>query len=385
VPDLTIFLVAGEISGDMLGADLAGHLRRQRPDAALLGVGGARMSAAGVRCLMDSTAWGVIGHLHPVLRLRTYLRRLRAVTDAVRRARPDVLVLIDFPAFNLRVAERLGGHVPVAYYAPPLVSVRRGDRARKVARLGMRLLATLRPEAEAYAAAGADVTFVGHPAADLPRQAPERDQARRALSLPADDPVVGLLPGSRLQEIRAHLPLMLRAAALIAEAEPRTAFVLPVPATVIRRAVEPWTTDHRPRVHVVDEIYAAMRAADGLLAAAGTATLEAAVLGVPTVAVYRLPALSWVIARRLVAVGYAALPNILAGREIIPELLQGRFTAPAAATAVLRLLRDPVRREAMRADLQSVAAGLGPPGAARRAAEEVLRLGASVAPAAGGR
>ncbi|MDQ7842477.1 MAG: lipid-A-disaccharide synthase [Armatimonadota bacterium] len=383
--ELTIFIIAGEISGDLLGADLAAHLRYLRPDAALVGIGGARMSAAGVRCLMDSTTWGVVGHVDPVLRLRTYLRRLREVTDAVRRERPDVLVLIDFPAFNLRVAERLKGRVPVAYYAPPLVSVRRGDRARKVAHLRMRLLATLRPEADAYAAAGADVTFVGHPAADLPRQAPERDQARRMLGLPAQDPVVGLLPGSRLQEVRAHLPVMLRAAAIAAGTDPRIAFVLPVPAKPIRQAVERLADGHRPGVRVTDEIYAAMRAADVLLTAAGTATLEAAVLGVPMIVVYRLPALSWYIARRLVAVRHAALPNILAGREIVPELLQDRFTASAAAAAVLRLLRDPVGREAMRAGLRSVAATLGPPGAARRAAEEVLRLGAFVAPAAGGR
>lgn len=385
VPPLRVFIVAGEISGDMQAADLVDHLRRRDPGISLVGVGGARMAACGVRCLMDSTTWGVIGHVDPILRLRTYLRRLARVVAAIRAERPDVLVLVDFPAFNLRVAERLGGLVPVAYYSPPLVSVRKGDRARRIARLRMRLLATLRPEAEAYAAAGADVTFVGHPGADLPGHAPDPPQARRTLGLPQGDPVVGLLPGSRLQEIRAHLPVMLRAAVLIAEAEPKTAFVLPVPAEEIRRAVEPLTEDHRPRIHVVNEIYAAMRAADVLVTATGTATIEAAALGVPMVAVYRLPLVSWLIATRIVAVRHAALPNILARREIVPELLQDRFTAPAVAAAATRLLRDQDRRETMRRDLLAVAAGLGPPGAAGRAAEEVLRLGGSVASGAIGR
>ena len=369
-----VFLVAGEISGDMQAADLAAALRRADPQLTLLGIGGARMASSGVRILQDSTTWGVIGYVDPLLRLRTYLRRLRDVEAAVREARPDVLVLVDFAAFNLRLAERLRGLVPVAYYVPPMVSVRKGDRARKVARLGMRLLATLRREADAYAAAGADVILVGHPAADLPQRAASPAEARRRLELPDRGPVVGLLPGSRLQEIRAHLTILLDAAGLVARTIPEAAFVLPVPAREISAVVEPRTRNRRPPVRVVSEIHDAMRAADVLVVASGTATLEAAVLGVPMVVVYRLPVLSWMIINRLVTVRHAALPNILAGREIVPELLQDRLTPAAVAEAVTSLLRDPARGAAMRADLLAVAEGLGPPGAPARAADEVLRL-----------
>src|SRR3990172_3038247 len=217
----------------MQAADLAAALRRADPQLTLLGIGGARMGSSGVRILQDSTTWGVIGYVDPLLRLRTYLRRLRDVEAAVRTARPDVLVLVDFAAFNLRLAERLRGLVPVAYYAPPMVSVRKGDRARKVARLGMRLLATLRREADAYAAAGADVIPVGHPAGGLPQRAASPAEARRRLELPDRGPVVGLLPGSRLQEIRAHLTILLAAAGLVARTIPEAAFVLPVPAREI--------------------------------------------------------------------------------------------------------------------------------------------------------
>lgn len=381
----TVFLVAGEVSGDMLAAELAVELRRQAPEATLAGVGGARMAAAGVRILEDSTSWGVIGYVEPLLHLRTYLRRLGRVESAVRAARPRVLLLIDFAAFNLRLAERLRGLVPVAYYAPPMVSVRRGDRARKVARLRMRLLALLRPEVEAYAAAGADVVWVGHPAVDLAARTPPPPQARAQLGIPDGHHVVGLLPGSRRQEIRSHLPVLVQAVHLITREEPNTAFLLPVPSAAIDAEVRRLLEGRRTSVRVVEEIHAAIRAADVLVTATGTATLEAAVLGVPMVAVYRLPALNWAIVRRVVAVRHAALPNLLAGREIVPELLQRRLTPEAVASHVTALLRSPAQREAMRADLLAVASGLGPPGAPSRAAGEVLRLAGSVAAGGGER
>lgn len=370
----TVFLVAGEVSGDMQAAELAAELRRRDPSLSLVGIGGRRMAAAGVQLLQDSTTWGVIGYVDPLLRLRTYLRRLGEVESAVRTRRPGALVLVDFAAFNLRLAERLRGLVPVAYYFPPMVSVRKGDRARKVAALKMRLLATLRREADAYAAAGAEVVFVGHPATDLARRAPGKAEARRLLDIAGGVPVVGLLPGSRLQEIRSHLSVLLASAQRIARAVPEVIYVLPVPAAEIREAVTSQAAATGVPVRVTPEIHAAMRASDVLVTATGTATLEAAVLGVPMVAVYRLPWVSWMVIKRIVVIRHAALPNVLAGREIVPELLQDRMTPEGIATAVLRLLQDPVRREAVRRDLLAVAAQLGEPGAAGRAAAEVLRL-----------
>jgi lipid-A-disaccharide synthase len=381
----SIFLVAGEVSGDILAAELAREMRARAPEVRLVGVGGPRMAAAGVELHAESTTWGVIGYVEPLLRLPLYLRRLARVEAAVRAVRPDVLVLVDFAAFNLRLAERLGRLVPIVYYAPPMVSVRRGQRARKVVRVGAKVLALLPFEAAAYRAAGADVVFVGHPAVDLAARAPSPAEARARLAIPPGSPVLGLLPGSRRQEIRAHLPPLLDAAALIRRAEPSAVFVLPVPSAAIAAEVRRVLAGRRLPVRVVEEIHAAMRAADVLVVATGTATLEAAVLGVPMVAVLRLPALSWAIATRIVTVRHAALPNLLAGREIIPELLQDRFTAQAVAAEALALLRDAARREAMRAALLAAAAQLGPPGAAGRAAGEVLAAAGRVAAGGDGR
>lgn len=369
----TLFVVAGEVSGDLLAAPLIEAVRRRDPQVRVIGVGGARLAAAGCELLHDSTMWGVIGYVDPLLRLRTYLRRLRAVEAAVRRAQPALLLLVDFPAFNLRLAERLGGSVPIVYYFPPLVSVRKADRAPKVAALGMRLLATLRREEVAYRRAGADVVFIGHPIIDLAVARWWPEQARAAFAIPSRAPVIGLLPGSREQEIRYHLQILLDAAARIRTQAHDVHFVVPIAAAALRPLIEPAVHTSGLPVHVVAERYEAMAVSTVLVAATGTATLEAAVLGVPMVAVYRLPWLSFFIIRRLVNVRHAALPNVLAGREIVPELLQERMTAEGIAAEVLALLHNEERRETMRAAFRAVAAELGGPHALDRAAGEVLR------------
>lgn len=332
------------------------------------------MAAAGLSILLESSTWGAIGHVEPLLHLRAYLQRLNTVDAAIRRARPDLLVLVDFPAFNLRLARRLRSVVPVVYYFPPMVSVRRGVRAARVAGLGMRLLATLRREAQSYRAAGADVVFIGHPVLDTVRPRWNVETARAQFGIPAGSPVVGLLPGSRVQEVRAHLPAMLRAAARLRGEFADLRFLLPVPTDEFGRLVEQPAVASGLPIRIVTDIYDAMSVATVLITAAGTATLEAAVLGVPMVAVYRLPWLSWVIALQLVSVRYAALPNILAGREIVPELLQARMTPQLIADTVGALLRDPARRQQMQAELRQVTADLGPPGAITRAAREITAL-----------
>lgn len=365
-------MVAGEVSGDMAAASLALEIRRLDSTVGLMGVGGPRMAAAGVHVVENSALWSAIGHVDPILHIRTHLRRLRQVDLLIRHLAPALLVLIDFAAFNQRLAEQLAGSVPIVYYFPPMVSVRRGNRAAKIARIGMRLLATLRPEADAYAAAGADVVFVGHPAIDTVHPSQDAITTREMASIPLGAPVVGLMPGSRPQEIRAHLSILLAAAARLHSMNPDLWFVLPAPLRELADLVRPAVEGSGLPVRVVTEIYDAMALCTVLIVATGTATLEAAVLGIPMVAVYRLPWLSWVIAQRIVRVRRAALPNILAGREIVPEFLQERMTPEAIAREVASLLADEPRQTAMKAALRQVAQGLGAPGAAARAAREIL-------------
>jgi lipid-A-disaccharide synthase len=296
------------------------------------------------------------------------------VEQEIRRRRPSLLVLVDFPGFNLPLAKRLRSIVPILYYFPPMVSVRRGDRARRVATLGMRLLAVLRREEAAYQAAGANVRFIGHPAVDQVHLQWDEATARAQFKLSPTAPVVGLLPGSRIQEIRAHLPVLLAAAVLLQQATPQLEFVLPVPATHLRPLVTELVSRSGVPVRIVSAVYDAMAVCRVLVVSSGSATLEAAILGIPMVAIYRLPWLSAFIVRRFITTPYVALPNLLADREIVPELLQERMTPQGIADAVNRLLRDPARCAWVRRELLAVAQELGGPGAISRAGEEVQRM-----------
>jgi lipid-A-disaccharide synthase len=366
-----VFLLAGEVSGDIHGAALARELRRLAPEVRLEGVGGARMREAGVALLADSTEWGLMGWVDAVRRVRAYARRLDAVLAHVAAAPPDVLVPIDFSGFNLALLRRLRGRVRAVYYVPPMVSVRRGRRARHIAALGARLLPVFPFEADAYRAAGADAVFVGHPAADLAREVEPTERVRARLGLAPDAPVLGLLPGSRRQELAALLPPMLEAADAARAAVRGLTVLLGLAAPAFRPQVDA-ALGGRAGVTVLDGAREVMPASTVVLTASGTATVEAMVLGVPMVVTYRTSRLNWWIVPLAVRTRWAAIPNIMAGEAIVPELLQDRATGSALGAAVVALLQDEAARARMRRRLLDLAVALGPPGAHARAAREVL-------------
>ncbi|MBI3998377.1 MAG: lipid-A-disaccharide synthase [Armatimonadetes bacterium] len=367
-----VVFVAGEVSGDAHGADLARELRALDPTVRLEGVGGLRMAAAGVSLIEDSSAWGVIGWFEAARHLRPFLRRLRTLAVRLRANPPDVLVPIDFPGFNLALLKRVRGCCPAVYYVPPMVSVRRGRRAARVAALGARLLAVFPFEADAYRRAGANVTFVGHPAIDHIRAVEPADAVRRGLSLTADAPVLGLLPGSRRQELALLLPPMLEAARRVLTAQPAVRLLLSCASPIFRAEIEAAVAASGLPITVVDGGRDVMAASTVVLLASGTATVEAMLLGVPMVVVYRASWSTWWLANLIKAVPWAALPNILAREVVVPELLQRRAAADAMSAAALDVLTHPEARERMRRRLLDLAEALGPPGASRRAAAEVL-------------
>jgi lipid-A-disaccharide synthase len=367
-----VFFIAGEVSGDLHGAELAKVLRAAAPDLVLEGVGGRRMAAAGVTLAADSTDWGVMGWVDVFRHLPRFARRLQRVHARLAADPPDLLVPIDFSGFNLALLRRVGGRIPAVYYVPPMVSVRRGRRAERIAHLGVRLLAIFPFEADAYRAAGADVTFVGHPAVDLGLEREPAAGVRGRLGVPPEAPVLGLLPGSRQTELDYLLDGMLGAARIARDATPGLVVVLALASPIFRQRIEVAVTRAGVPVIVVEGARDVMRISSVLLLASGTATVEAMVLGVPMVAVYRGAWLNWWIARLAVRGRWATVPNIMAGDAVIPELLQSRATPGAMAHAVLTLLHDRPARERMRSRLAALAARLGPPGAARRAAAHVL-------------
>lgn len=369
-----VFLVAGEVSGDIHGADLAVQLARLAPGVRLEGIGGRRMGAAGVTLVQDSSEWGVVGWIEAARHVRPFLRRLAALTTRLLDDPPDVLVPIDFPGFNLTLLKRLRGRIPGAYYVPPMVAVRKGRRAQRVAALGVRLLAIFPFEAEAYRRAGADVKFVGHPAVDHMRSSDPPQVIGRRLGLTEGARVVGLLPGSRHQELDYLLDPMLDAAGRILDADPAVRVFLALASPMFRERVQAAVTRSGLPVMIVDGARDVMAVSTVLLTASGTATVEAMILGAPMVVTYRLSALTWLIAKAVVTVQHAAIPNIMAGEGVVPELLQKKATPQAMSAVVLALLHDRARRDQMGERLRQLSRLLGAPGAALRAAQEVLAV-----------
>lgn len=367
-----MFLIAGEVSGDLHGADLAREITALDPRVRLEGIGGRRMAAAGVDLVEDSSTWGVMGWVDAARQLRSFMRRLDATASRLLGDPPRVLVPIDFSGFNLALLKRLRGRIPAVYYVPPMVSIRRGRRAARVAALGARLLPIFPFEAEAYRRVGADVIFVGHPAVELAEHVAPADRVRARLGIAPSSPVLGLLPGSRQSEFDRLLGLMLETARQVRTDVPTLTILLALASPIFREQVEAAVASSGLPIAVVDGAREVMGSSTVLLTASGTATVEAMVLGVPMVVTYRTSWINWWILPLAVTVRRAAIPNIMAGDDVVPELLQRRATPHRLRAVLTGLLRDPGARDAMRARLLGLAAALGPPGAARRAAREVV-------------
>lgn len=367
-------LVAGEASGDLHGATLCRALRGLAPRCRLSGMGGTGMAAAGMEVLVDVTAAAAVGGTEALGRMpglyRAYRRLRRALLGA---GRPDVLVLIDFPEFNLilaRVARRAG--VPVVYFIPPQLWAWRRGRLRTIRRRVSLVLAVFPFETPLYRQAGVRVEFVGHPVLDVVAAAPDRATARARLGVEPEGLTIGLLPGSRRQEVARVLPAMAEAVRRIGAAHPGARFVLGLAPTIAPATVAPHTGGPPPIQVVAGGAHAVMRAADLVLVTSGTATLEAAVLGTPMLVCYRLSWLSEALARRVIRVPWISLANLTLGRAVVPELHGRATTGEGLARAALELLQDRGALDAQRRAFRELAGQLGEPGVGARAARLVL-------------
>ena len=357
-------IVAGEASGDLHAAGLASALRRQRPDLALVGVGGAGMEAAGVRLLERTDRLAVMGFVEVVRQIPHHLALLRALTRRLSSGAVACLVTIDYPGFNMKLAAaaRRAG-VPVVYYITPQVWAWGANRLPKLAQLITKAAVILPFEAELLRSHGIDATFVGHPLLDRAREIPDRAGARRALGLTDDEPVLALFPGSRRQEIERHLDDFVAAARVLESTVPGL--------RVLVSAAPGLTLDSEPCPYrqVRDSSMVVLRAADAALCKSGTTTLEAAVAGCPLVVAYRTSAWTHAIARRVVRIPLIGLVNVVAGREVAPEFVQDALQPDAVAAALRPLLdRGSARRREMVAALDEVRQKLGDAGAAERTA-----------------
>ncbi len=378
-----IYLVAGEPSGDVLGGRLMAALRQALPQVTFAGVGGPRMAEHGLASVVPMGELTVMGFLEAVPRLVRLRSLLRRIADDVLERRPAVLVTIDSPGFTLRLLRMVGGRgiVRVHYVAPQVWAWHRG-RVKKFPGLWDRLLCLLPFEPEFFAAYGVPAAFVGHPVLESGADAGDAARFRGQHGVAADAPVVVVMPGSRRAEVTRLLPVFGDALRLIAARVPGLVAAVPVAPAVadaVQRATAAWEV--RPVVVTSDgEKNDAFAAAAVALTKSGTSTLELAMAQVPMVVAYRVHPLTAAIARRVVHTQFAALVNLLAGREVAPEHIQGDCTPEKLADALHRLLTDAAAAEAQRAAFRAIVAGLRPAegtpsDAAARAVLELLPAG----------
>ncbi len=370
-----IFIVAGEASGDLHGADLTRALLTLDPEVTILGMGGGQMRRAGVKILVDAGELAAVGITEALSRFVALTRTFQQLRRALASEHPSLLILIDFPDFNFwlaRASRRIG--IPVLYYIGPQVWAWRKGRIRTLKRLVEKMLIIFPFEEALYREAGVPVTFVGHPMLDRLRDVPTRDEARRQMGCDASDLIVGLLPGSREGEVRHHLPVLIEAVAQIAQAKPEAQFLLAVAESLPPRLTESLLQGSDTRIRTLrGQTYQVMRAADLLIIASGTATLEAGLLGTPMIIIYRVSRLSWWAGRLLVDVPSIGMVNLVAGKRVVPELLQRDLTPERVAKTAVELLHSPTALGAIREDLQGIRGRLGEEGASQRAAQEVLK------------
>lgn len=371
-----LLVVAGEASGDLHGARLLSELRRRVPDLAAFGLGGDEMRAAGLQAVAHSKEISVVG-ITEALKILPRARQIFAdLLREVERRRPALAVLIDFPEFNLRLAKELKARgLEIVYYISPQVWAWRRGRVKSIARLVDRMLVLFPFEVDFYRGHGVDVVHVGHPLVDevpvLPR-AWDQEGAE-------DGPFrVALLPGSRTSEVEALLPTLLEAVRRLASRLPIEARIIQAPtisAELLEEAVE---LAGLPVEIVTGDRFAAIADSHLALCASGTATLEVGLLGTPMVMVYRLAGWTYAMARFLVRLPNVSLVNLVSGRRVIPELIQGEANPERIAVEAARLLTDAGERNRMREALAEVRGRLGESGASRRAAGEVADLLAEV-------
>ena len=368
---------AGEASGDAHAAHALEALRARGVAAESFGMGAGALEAAGMELLVDCRDLAVIGIVDVLRNYPAFLARLKRLRVAMRERRPDLLVLIDYPDFNLKLAETARSlDIPVLFYVSPQVWAWREKRVSRIASLVSHMAVLFPFEVEVYERAGVPVTHVGHPLVDDARSPFTPAEARGYFGLGAGSgPLVTLLPGSRRGEIERHLSIMIDTAARLLVDLPDCRFLLPLAATLERAPVERALDEAELPVTLVEGgACHAMRAADAVLAASGTATLETALIGTPMVVLYVVAPLNHAIMRRLIRIPDIALVNVVAGRRVVPEYVQGA-AEPAALAADLRsLLTDEARAASMREALAEVTRRMGGGGASGRVAALIETL-----------
>ncbi|MEM9156727.1 MAG: lipid-A-disaccharide synthase [Cyanobacteria bacterium P01_F01_bin.33] len=379
-----IFISTGEVSGDLQASYLIRSLRSQRSDLRVTALGGERVAAAGATLLHDTTAISSMGLLEALPFIVPTLRIMRRVRRWLQRDRPDVAILVDYVGVNARIGTLLQQQgIPVIYYIAPQEWVWHYGNAmtQRLVNFSRLMLSIFAEEERYYSAAGGNVRWVGHPLVDILQSAPSREEARVQLGIAPETRAVMVMPASRAQELRAIVPVLVQAARQIQQQIPQVKVWIPLSQARFERALTRSARQAGLEVAFVrNNTRAAIAAADLILAKSGTVNLEAAILGIPQVVVYRVHWLTAWIARKFLnfSIPFMSPPNLVQMRAIVPELLQGEATPARVVAEALPLLVDRDRQRKLQQDYAQMRLALGKPGAIDRAAAEVLRVLAEV-------
>lgn len=374
--ELRILISAAEVSGDVHAANLVKAIKRINPHTRFVGIGGERMQKAGVDVRSITVHMGTIGLLEGVKYYPSFLKIRSMMKKILLQERPHVLILIDSRDFNLsiiRLAKKFA--IPTVYYVAPPVWAWPDRKGKRVARTLDRIIAIFPFEAEVYRECGAKVTFVGHPLLDIVKPSMNKEETYHKFGLNSDRFIIGLLPGSREQEINNLLPLMLNTAGKVSKRLKDVQFLLPLASPVFKDRIMKIVNKSNVSVKIITNgVYEVMNISDLLIISSGTATLEASFLGTPMVIVYRTFLSTWLIGTILIKLPYLGLPNILANKMIVPELLQFQAKPGRLSNLVLELLSHPRKLEKMRIELKKIVKKLGEPGATDRAAKAIMEV-----------
>ena len=369
-------IVAGEASGDIHGANLVRALKRLDPDLKIKGIGGKYMADAGVEILVSASDMAVVGLTEVFTRLHVLIQAYRKLKFILKHNRPGLLILIDYPEFNIslaRIANRLG--VPVLYYISPQVWAWRQTRVKKIARRIDRMAVILPFEKDFYDEKGVNVDYVGHPLLDSIPEFNDKEAVLKDLGLKNQYPIIGLLPGSRTEEVNRLLPLMIESVEMLAPYYTNMQCVLPLASTISPDLVQTIIKKSSVLVKVLQkDIYRILSVCDLALVASGTATLETAVMEVPMVIIYKVSPISFWIGKKVIKVPYAGLPNLVAGEMIVPELIQEEVTPHRLAQEVQAILNDDQRKARIIERLRIIRENLGAGGASEKTARIAIDM-----------
>ncbi|MFA6357742.1 MAG: lipid-A-disaccharide synthase [Candidatus Omnitrophota bacterium] len=368
-----IFIICGEYSGDLLAGNLAGEIITIKPGIKISGVGGTCLAKNAEEIFCNIKELSVMGFFDVLKKLPKFFKLKKLILKKIEQDKPDAIILVDFSGFNLRLAKAINNHLPCIYYVSPQVWASREGRINAIRKFISKVFVLFKFEEKFYQERNIQVSCVGHPLIDLVKPYPEKQTLLNRFNISGSKKIITLLPGSRKQEVRLILPVMLQTAQLINKAIPQTQFIIAKSPNLDKQIYLDECAKFNLELNIIDgQSHDCMNIAEASLVCSGTATLEAAIIGNPFVIVYKTNLFNYLLYRPQIKIPYIGMVNIVAEKEIVPEFIQFKAQPKIIAKAIIRLLQSPEQTNRMRQDLKAVKVSLGAGGAAQRAAKQIL-------------